>query len=79
MNAQFWGAMFEPKNTEELTFLGASLTYRHEQTSEERDYRSAMDDFMSDLTIRDEGGSLNQNQGSIENGNQLICKQRRLF
>jgi hypothetical protein len=43
-----------------------SLTYRHEQTSEERYYMSAMDDFMSDLTIRDEGRSSNQNQGSFE-------------
>jgi hypothetical protein len=43
-----------------------SLTYRHEQTSEERYYMSAMDDFMSDLTIRDEARSSNQNQGSYE-------------
>ena len=43
-----------------------SLSYRHEQTSEERYFMSAMDDFMSDLTIRDEGNSSNRNQGSFE-------------
>ncbi|MEA3469457.1 MAG: hypothetical protein U9R57_14690 [Thermodesulfobacteriota bacterium] len=43
-----------------------SLSYRHEQTSEERYYMSSMDDFMSDLTIRDEGKSANRNQGSFE-------------
>ena len=43
-----------------------SVSYRHEQTSEERYFMSSMSDFMSDLTVRDEARSANQKRGSVE-------------
>jgi hypothetical protein len=43
-----------------------SVSYRHEQTSEERYFMSSMSDFMSDLTVRDEARSANQKRGSFE-------------
>jgi hypothetical protein len=43
-----------------------SVSYRREQTSEERYFMSSMSDFMSDLTVRDEARSANQKHGSIE-------------
>jgi hypothetical protein len=43
-----------------------SVSYRHEQTSEERYFMSSMSDFMSDLTVRDEARSANQRRGSFE-------------
>jgi hypothetical protein len=43
-----------------------SVSYRHEQTSEERYFMSSMSDFMSDLTVRDETRSANQKRGSFE-------------
>jgi hypothetical protein len=43
-----------------------SVSYRREQTSEERYFMSSMTDFMSDLTVRDEGRSGNQRRGSFE-------------
>lgn len=43
-----------------------SVSYRREQTSEERYFMSSMSDFMSDLTVRDEGRSGNQRRGSFE-------------
>jgi hypothetical protein len=43
-----------------------SVSYRREQTSEERYFMSSMSDFMSDLTVRDEGRSANQKRGSFE-------------
>lgn len=43
-----------------------SVSYRREQTSEERYFMSSMSDFMSDLTVRDEGRSGNQKRGSFE-------------
>lgn len=42
------------------------LSYRHSQTQEEQFYLTAMSDFMSDVTVRDEGGSSNQSHGSTE-------------
>ncbi len=42
----------------------SSISYRHEQTSEESMYMSSMSNFMSDLTIRDEGESRNTSKGS---------------
>lgn len=41
-----------------------NISYRHQQTSEERYYMSSMSDFMSDLSIRNEGTSSNKNRGS---------------
>ena len=43
-----------------------SVSYRREQTSEERYFMSSMSDFMSDLTVRDEARSANQRRGSFE-------------
>jgi hypothetical protein len=43
-----------------------SVSYRREQTSEERYFMSSMSDFMSDLTVRDEGRSGNTRKGSFE-------------
>ena len=43
-----------------------SVSYRREQTSEERYFMSSMSDFMSDLTVRDEARSANQQRGSFE-------------
>lgn len=42
------------------------ISYRHVQTSEERFYMSAVSDFMSDLTIRDEARSSNTRKGSFD-------------
>lgn len=41
-------------------------SYRREQTSEERYFMSSMSAFMSDLTVRDEARSANQQRGPIE-------------
>jgi hypothetical protein len=43
-----------------------SVSYRREQTSEERYFMSSVSDFMSDLTVRDEARSANQKRGSFE-------------
>jgi hypothetical protein len=43
-----------------------SVSYRREQTSEERYFMSSMSDFLSDLTVRDEARSANQKRGSVE-------------
>jgi hypothetical protein len=40
------------------------VSYRHEQTSEERFYLSSMHDFMSDLAVRDSGSANSSNKGS---------------
>jgi len=42
------------------------VSYRREQTSEERYYMSAMSDFMSDVTVRDEARAANTRKGSFE-------------
>ncbi|PJF39619.1 MAG: hypothetical protein D6737_00615 [Chloroflexi bacterium] len=44
----------------------SNLSYRHEQTSEEKYYMSAMDDFMSDLSVRDDISSSSSKSGSFE-------------
>lgn len=44
----------------------SSLSYRHEQTAEERYYMSAMSQSMSDLTVRDEGRSTYHGSSSFE-------------
>jgi len=41
------------------------ISYRNEQTSEEKYYMSSMSDFMSDLTVRDSANSSNQSRGSV--------------
>jgi hypothetical protein len=40
------------------------VSYRHEQTSEERYYMASMSDFMSDLTVRDGGSANSASHGS---------------
>lgn len=42
----------------------SKVSYRHEQTSEERYYLSSMHDFMSDVSVRDSGSSNSSNKGS---------------
>lgn len=42
----------------------SKVSYRHEQTSEERYYMSSMHDFMSDLSVRDSGSASSSNKGS---------------
>lgn len=42
------------------------VSYRNEQTSEERYYMSSMSDFMSDLTVRDSGSSDSSSRGSTK-------------
>lgn len=42
----------------------SKVSYRHEQTSEERYYMSSMHDFMSDLSLRDSATSSSHSAGS---------------
>jgi len=42
----------------------SKVSYRHEQTSEERYYMSSMHDFMSDFSVRDSGSASSSNRGS---------------
>ena len=42
----------------------SKVSYRHEQTSEERFYLSSMHDFMSDVSVRDSGSANSSNKGS---------------
>lgn len=42
----------------------SKVSYRHEQTSEERYYLSSMQDFMSDLSVRDAGSAYASSNGS---------------
>lgn len=42
----------------------SKVSYRHEQTSEERYYMSSMHDFMSDVSTRDSGSASSSNKGS---------------
>ena len=42
----------------------SNVSYRHEQTQEEQYYMSSFSDFMSDVTVRDEGRASNQRRGS---------------
>lgn len=42
----------------------SKVSYRHEQTSEERYYMSSMHDFMSDVSVRDSGSANSSNRGS---------------
>jgi hypothetical protein len=42
------------------------LSYRNEQTSEERYYTSSLHDFMSDVSVRDSGSASSSNRGSAK-------------
>lgn len=56
----------------------SSMTYRHEQVSEETYYMSAMDRFMSDLTVNESGGGSSESssqfktEGSVSNWAEAI-------
>ena len=42
------------------------VSYRNEQTSEERYYTASMHDFMSDVSVRDSGSASSSNRGSAK-------------
>jgi hypothetical protein len=42
----------------------SKVSYRHEQTSEERSYMASVHDFMSDLSVRDAGSASSSSHGS---------------
>lgn len=42
------------------------VSYRNEQTSEERYYTSSVHDFMSDISVRDSGSASSSNRGSAK-------------
>ncbi len=44
----------------------SKLSYRSEQTQEEQYFMSSMDEFMSDLTVRDSGSSSNTTKGRYD-------------
>lgn len=44
----------------------SKVSYRNEQTSEERFYMASMNDFMSDLTVRDSGSASSSSHGSTK-------------
>jgi len=44
----------------------SNLSYRSEQTSEEQFYMSSMSDFMSDLTVVNQGSTTNTSRGSAQ-------------
>jgi hypothetical protein len=59
--------LFTANRKSRFTFdTESQVSYRHEQTSEESFYMSAMDRFMSDLTVREEGGSQASSSGSFK-------------
>lgn len=59
--------LFTTDRRTRFTFDSATeLSYRREQTSEERYYMSAVSDFMSDVTVRDEARATNHRQGEFE-------------
>lgn len=59
--------LFTASRKNRFTFDSESqVSYRHEQTSEESFYMSAMDRFMSDLSVSEGGGSVSTSQGSFE-------------
>lgn len=59
--------LFTSDRRTRFTFdTASSVSYRNEQTSEERFYMSSMSDFMSDLTVRDASKATNTSHGSFE-------------
>lgn len=44
----------------------SKLSYRNEQTSEERFYMASMHDFMSDVSVRDQSSASSSNRGSAK-------------
>lgn len=59
--------LFSSSRKNRFTFDSTSqVSYRHEQTSEESYYMSAMDRFMSDLSVREDVRSNSSSQGSFK-------------
>jgi hypothetical protein len=59
--------LFTSSRKNRFTFDSESkVSYRHEQASEESFYMSAMDRFMSDLTVKESGGSSSSSSGSFK-------------
>ena len=58
--------LFSSSRNTSFTFDASSnVSYRHEQASEETYYMSSMDRFMSDLTVKEDAGSVSTTSGSF--------------
>lgn len=57
----------------------SKVSYRHEQTSEERYYLSSMHDFMSDVSVRDSGSANSSNKGSARGHGETSSALGALF
>jgi hypothetical protein len=59
--------LFTSDRRTRFSFDSASkVSYRNEQTSEERYYMSSVHDFMSDVSVRDSGSASSSNRGSAK-------------
>jgi hypothetical protein len=59
--------LFTSDRRSRFSFDSASkVSYRHEQTSEERYYMASVHDFMSDISVRDSGSASSSNRGSAK-------------
>lgn len=59
--------LFTSDRRSRFSFDSASkVSYRHEQTSEERYYMSSVHDFMSDVSVRDSGSASSSSRGSAK-------------
>ncbi|MES1264693.1 MAG: hypothetical protein ABUU24_03460, partial [Variovorax sp.] len=57
--------LFTSDRRTRFSFDSASkVSYRNEQTSEERYYMASLHDFMSDVSVRDSGSASSSNKGS---------------
>lgn len=57
----------------------SKVSYRHEQTSEERYYLSSMHDFMSDVSLRDSGSASASSKGSARGHGETSSALGALF
>lgn len=59
--------LFTSDRRTRFSFDSASkVSYRHEQTSEERHYMASVHDFMSDVSVRDSGSASSSSKGSAK-------------
>lgn len=59
--------LFTSDRRSRFTFDSSTkVSYRNEQTSEERYYTASLHDFMSDLSVRDSGSASSSNRGSAK-------------
>jgi hypothetical protein len=59
--------LFTSDRRSRFTFDSSTkVSYRNEQTSEERYYTASMHDFMSDVSVRDSGSASSSNRGSAK-------------